>query len=130
MKKPTKKDEYRELMNMMNVNAKTLGLDVDCSIRFMQPGKELKHGKRIYVFKVIEKRIKHDFYISLSTDPSQIGIIDGCQSFLTAEDTAKLIEFIIKYRSAFLKFYFDMYMDLDELLDLMAAVDAKTSLSK
>lgn len=117
-----KAKEVLDIVEFANVPERIHRFGVGIKLHIYQPtDKKLKHTPRLKVFR---KDLDNSFIVRLSNEANKIEIMGG-NMFLFGSDLKKVMDGIVKYRGAFLKFYNDPTMDLDELDVLLREVDDK-----
>tara|TARA_B100000315_G_C14590513_1_gene595499 strand:+ start:1919 stop:2296 length:378 start_codon:yes stop_codon:yes gene_type:complete len=110
--------DSEDIFEMATFRPDDIGIPVNVKLNILQPGdKKLQHGPRIKVMHISDKE---KFSIILSSDDEEIEVVKGHKSFLKKKDEKILLEFIKKYKNAFLKFWFDPNMSVGELKDEMS----------
>jgi len=118
----TLKDYLKEeshLIEMTNIGPKLHRFGIDVTLHLLQVGDfKLSHGPRIKILK----GKKELFVITLPKDIRDLKII-GDTDELKSKDIKTLINIAKHYKEAFVSFWCNKYMKVDDLLDYIEAIN-------
>lgn len=108
--------ELQDVMEMANLDKKTHKLNIDVKLNVLQPGKKLKHGPRVKVFRgSLKNKNKKEFVLSIEQYPK---LLAG-DIFVNRKEYQLIRDFVSDNYEALLQFWNDSDMSVGELEDLL-----------